>query len=139
MDREDKIVASLVSIGAYLQREGNRLVAELGINQQQFVVLRTIAKNEPIKQKDICSRLLLEKSNLSKIVKKLVHLDLISISESGEDSRVTLLLVTDAGKTIIDQGMERFHQWNLNWLKLLSETELLHSELALDKLERLIR
>ncbi len=137
METEDKIVSKLLMIGAYLAREGNRIVADFGLNQQQFVVLRHIQNNQPLMQKEICSRLMFEKSHVSKVIKKLKKLNLVNVSDSNEDSRITILSVSKKGQDVISEGMQSFKQWNRQWLESLSEAEQLHAELALDKLAQI--
>lgn len=139
MEREDKIVANLLTIGTYLINGGNKILAEYGLNQQQFVVLRVICRTASVNQREVCSSLLFEKSHVSKIVKKLQSLDYISISRSATDNRVTMLTATQKGKEIVLKGMETFKAGNKNWLSGLSETESLHTELVLDKLVRLVK
>ena len=91
MINKGRIVFNFLRIGAFLYREGNRIVSEYGLNQQQFVVLKYISRHQPINQKEIYSHLLFEKSNLSKIIKKLKNLDLIKKETDLNDSRYSLL------------------------------------------------
>lgn len=136
-NREDIIVASLLKLGTFLTREGNRLLGSLGINQQQFVVLRHIQNREPVNQKEICSQLVFEKSNVSKIIKKLILLQLVEMETSPLDSRVRVIYTTPKGKQLVKEGMTIFQAWNHHWLSSLSDTEQMHAELVLDKLSRL--
>lgn len=136
MDRDKiTIVKQLLRLGVFLQREGSRLLSGLGMNQQQFVVLKEIEEKGPLSQKEICSELLLEKSNVSKIIRKLESEGLIETAFSQEDSRIRLLTVTKRGKKIINQGMQMLGEWNNKWLESLSERDIKHAIDALGKLE----
>ena len=137
MEIEDRIVSSLLIIGSSLVKSGDQLVAQFGLNQQQFVTLRAISNQGPISQKQICSKLLFEKSHVSKVSRKLESLELIKIQQDPSDSRVTLLEVTEKGSQVIQKAMEIFNKENRNWLSSLSETEKLHAELVLDRLRSL--
>lgn len=130
-----EIVKQLLRLGAFLQREGGRLLSKLGLNQQQFVVLKEIQEKGPVSQKEICSDLLLEKSNVSKIIKKLESEGLIEMVFSHEDNRISLLTTTKKGKKIINQGMQLLNEWNKKWLESLSEKDIKHAIDALAKLE----
>jgi len=88
------IVKGLLKIGSDLHRLGNSITGKYGLNQQQFVVLSEIVDRGPINQKQLVGGLVIEKSNLSKIVKKLKTVDLINITSSPEDGRTTLLSAT---------------------------------------------
>ncbi len=119
-----KIIFHFLQIGAFLYREGNRIVNEFGINQQQFVVLRFISNHQPVNQKDIYSHLLFEKSNLSKIIKKLESLHLIKKEMSVDDNRFSILTIKPKGKTIIKKTMKKFELYNSDLLKEFSEQEI---------------
>ncbi len=132
-----KIVKNLLRLGVFLQREGNRLLNEFKLNQQQFVVLKEIQERGPLSQKDICSELLFEKSNVSKIVKKLALNKLVNMTCSSEDNRISLLIITERGNNIVEQCMMRLDQWNMDWLKSLSKKEIKQAAKMLDRLNNL--
>ncbi len=132
-----KIVKNLLRLGAFLQREGNRLLNKFNLNQQQFVVLKEIQERGPLSQRDICSELLFEKSNVSKIVKKLAVNKLVNITCSSEDNRISLLIITRKGNKVVEQCMMRLDQWNMDWLKSLSEKEIKQATKMLDRLNNL--
>ncbi len=131
------VVKNLLRLGAYLQREGSRLLSGFGLNQQQFVVLKEIQEKEPISQKEICSELLFEKSNVSKIIKKLIIGKLVKISYAAGDGRLCLLSTTKKGTLLIDQCMTVLNNWNKKWLKSLTGHELKEAVKILDRLNRI--
>ncbi|MDF1568554.1 MAG: MarR family transcriptional regulator [Spirochaetaceae bacterium] len=103
-DRKTKsveLVDSLFQISLFLQRSGNRNIARFGLNQSQFTVLREITEKTDLSQKDILGDFLLEKSNLSKIIKKLVELGFVTVRTPEDDRRMTILNSTDKGRAII--------------------------------------
>jgi DNA-binding MarR family transcriptional regulator len=89
-----ELIVNLLRIGAFLQRNGNCILHEFNINQQQFVVLNHIFRNQPVNQSNICSNLLFEKSNISKIISKLESLKYIDQRKSGDDKRSTVITCT---------------------------------------------
>jgi len=120
-----------------LHRNGDRITAEYGLNQQQYVVLSEIVDRGPINQKRLVGELVIEKSNLSKIVKKLKALGLIEIAPSSEDGRATLLSATPKGKAIWQECMEKFDAWQGNWVAPLSEEEVTQAVNMLSRLKGL--
>lgn len=128
-------IMHLLRIGAYLHRMGDRIAGEYELTQQQFVVLNEIITKGKISQKQLVGELLYQKSNISKIVKKLKSLDLIEILLSPKDKRVTILDATNRGIIIWQQLMERFNVWNINWLNSLSKSEISQTIQILKRLQ----
>ena len=92
------IIGKLMNIGGMLEREGNKMLQPFNLNYQQFSIFFEIAKVGKVKQKDVINRLLLEKAHVSKVVKKLQHMELIDITEAGEDKRSHWISVTQKGE-----------------------------------------
>jgi DNA-binding MarR family transcriptional regulator len=133
------IIVGLLRIGAFLQREGDRIVKDFDLNQQQYVVLYYISVNQPLNQNDICSKLLYEKSNVSKIVKKLVALKYVTQSTSSRDKRYTDIACTDQGIEVIKQGNRFFDQFNKQLLESLPKSEIKAAENLIKNLQKIIR
>ena len=131
------IVKGLLKIGSDLHRLGNNITGKYGLNQQQFVVLSEIVDRGPINQKQLVGGLVIEKSNLSKIVKKLKTIGFIMITSSPEDGRTTLLSATKKGKDIWEECMEDFTNWQVNWASPLSDAELSQTIKVLERLKGL--
>jgi len=136
--RSNQIVGDFLSIGAYLIKVGNRVAGKYKLTQQQFVALNEIVLKEKIIQKHLVSELLFEKSNVSKIIKKLKLLGYIGISISPEDNRATVLTATDLGKDVWETGMHEFNHLDESLLESLDEQELEQIEDALDKIKNII-
>lgn len=118
------IVTNILDIGWYLLRVGNRIAGEFDLTQQQFVVLNEVIHKSQINQKQLVEELFFEKSNVSKIIKKLKSLEYIAVSKSEQDGRITVISATEKGKKIWDACMEKFNSWNLNFLKPLEQDEI---------------
>ncbi len=118
------IIGKLMNIGGMLQRHGNKILQPYNLNQQQFSIFFEIAKAGKISQKEMVNRLLLEKSHVSKVVKKLHQMGLITISETDEDKRSYLLSITKKGEETLAQCSETFSEWHKGWIKEINETEL---------------
>jgi DNA-binding MarR family transcriptional regulator len=132
-----QIVMTLLNIGANLLRTGNRISDEFGLKQQQFVVLNEIANIGEVNQKQLVGELLYEKSNVSKIVKKLKALGLIEVTPSPEDGRITMLRITTPGKKTWVECMTKFDAWNREWIKPLTTDEITDTIQMLKRLKKL--
>ncbi len=133
------IVVGLLRIGAFLQREGDRIVKVFYLNQQQYVVLNFIFRNQPLSQNDICSRLLYEKSNVSKILKKLEDLKYVMQKPSNKDKRYIDIICTDKGVEVVKQGNILFDDYNNKLLGLLSKSDIKVAENFINNLQKIIK
>jgi len=118
------IIGKLLNIGGMLQRYGNRVLMPFGLNQQQFSIFFEIAKERKVKQKEMVNRLLLEKAHVSKVVKKLHKMELVTITTSDEDKRSSWLAPTLKGKQLLSKCMQIFEKWNEEWLEAIDDKQL---------------
>ncbi|MBI4827601.1 MAG: winged helix-turn-helix transcriptional regulator [Nitrospinae bacterium] len=132
------VVRRLLRLGAFLQRTGDRLLGDFRLTQQSFIVLQQIRENGPLRQKDICSGLLFEKSNISKITAKLFGLGLIRVARSPHDARASRISITAKGAMVAGRAMKRLDQWNAAWLKPLDSSSARAIREALGQLENLV-
>lgn len=123
MNPSHDIIRSLLQLGSFLQKRGNRITEPFGVNQQQFVLLAEIVEKKEVNQTQIVSELLFEKSNVSKMVKKLSRIEFISVSKSPHDRRTTLLAPTPKGIAAYAACMAELKQWNRDCFKNLDPGE----------------
>lgn len=119
-----RIVRDLLQIGAFLQKTGNRITKKFGLTQQQFTVLYEIGGNDAINQTHLVGALLLEKSNVSKIVNFLQHNGLIRVDVNAADARATILSITEKGRAVMEDCMTALNAWNQTWLEPLKAREV---------------
>ena len=111
------MIGKLMNIGGMLERQGNKMLLPYNLNQQQFSIFFEIAKVGKVKQKEMVNRLLLEKAHVSKVVKKLQQMDLITVTQNDEDKRSYWLSVTETGKEVLKQCSDMFGKWNKEWIR----------------------
>ena len=70
------------------------------------------------------NRLLLEKAHVSKVVKKLHNMGLISITASNSDKRSSWLAPTPKGKKVLNECMQLFEKWNKEWIAAIDDSQL---------------
>ena len=117
------MIGKLMNIGGMLERQGNKMLLPYNLNQQQFSIFFEIAKVGKVKQKEMVNRLLLEKAHVSKVVKKLQQMDLITVTQNDEDKRSYWLSVTETGKEVLKQCSDMFGKWNKEWIREIDATK----------------
>ena len=133
---ENSLTASLLALGSWLTRVGGRLMAPLGLTQQESVILIAVAETGPVSQKDLRSDLLLERSNVSKAVIHLEAMGLLTAAPGASDARVVLVTPTPAGHDLADQCLRVYQQWNRDWLSGIDERRLTDTLALLDEVRR---
>jgi DNA-binding MarR family transcriptional regulator len=134
-ETKTQIVIGLLRLGAFLQRQGDRMVRPHGVSQQEFTVLGTIARaEEPLHQSNIGTGLLLERSNLSKIVKRLVDKGLVEVITTTKDRRIRLLRISEKGFDVFQRADAKLDVWNEEWLDEFDPSELEKTSELLNRL-----
>ena len=133
-----ELVNGLFMINVFLKRTGNSLLAQYGLNQSQFTVLTEITQRKNLSQKDILGTFLLEKSNLSKIIKKLEQMNLVETTQSETDKRKFFLNATPQGRALQETCMHALDRLKVQFTEPLQEEELDQLHHAVKKLEELV-
>ena len=133
------LVQSLIKSGLFLQRELSQICQPYGLNTNQFSVLHEIVFQGPISQKELCARLLFEKSNLSKIVNTLQMKGLITVIVAPQDRRMTMLSETAKGAQLSDECLQRISRSSVDLLADLSAEEIHNTLKIIKKLEKSFR
>jgi DNA-binding MarR family transcriptional regulator len=105
------------------------------LTHEQFNVLRILRGKHPecMCQKDVLSRMVAPKSNLTLILKKLVAKNLVSVAQSLKDKREYEISITELGLNklgVLDIEMIKFDHSITN----LSESEAIQLNELLDKI-----
>ena len=120
------IARDLLKFGAFLQRIGDRVLRPFSVSQQEFAVLSAIVREgKPIYQTTIIVALLVERSNLSKIVKRLEMKGLIRVHPRPEDGRLRLLDASPSGVDLFRRANTALIRWNKEWMEGFNGDDLL--------------
>lgn len=117
------IVRHLMRLGAFMEREGSRALIPIGLTHQQFLVLSRISEQGSLSQKDLCDKMLYEKSNVSRIIKRLRALGLIMIVPDSNDARRQVINPTDKGRLTVAQGKGIISESVEKWFSQLTDYE----------------
>ena len=134
-EKETQINQALIKSGLYVQRELNQVCQQFGLNTNQFSALNEIVTKGPLSQKKLCEKLLFEKSNISKIIKTLLHKGLVNVIHPPEDRRLTLLVETHKGLELWKCCMQDFSQSSIGLISALTDKEARTLLIMLKKLE----
>lgn len=121
---EAQLVMTLIKNGLFLHRKLGQVCQQSSLSTNQFVVMNEIILQGPLSQKELCSRLLFEKSNVSKLVKTLQDKELISVSVAPADRRSTLLVETVKGIEIWKDCLQSFNDSCTGLMSFLSNSEI---------------
>ncbi|MCD5322166.1 MULTISPECIES: MarR family winged helix-turn-helix transcriptional regulator [Pontibacillus] len=84
------------------QRQGNRIynesLSELGLTSSKAEVLSVLQQNGPLSLKQLGSLLICETGSPSRLIQRLVEEDLIERTPNPNDSRSTILQLTEIGR-----------------------------------------
>ena len=124
LEDEYKVIQNILRVSAYFNRIGGRISAKYNLNQQQFTILNEVCSREEIKQKDIVTDLFYEKSNVSKVIKKMIAMGLIEFETDEGDNRIKYLIPTEEGERIWNECLDDNLDWSREWLSGMSAAEL---------------
>ncbi len=109
------IIGKLMNIGGMLRKKADQILMPYNLNQQQFSILFSIGREGRVNQKNMVTKMVLEKAHVSKVVKKLHSMDLISIEPCSEDKRSSWLSLTSRGEHVLRECSIGIAAWNSEW------------------------
>jgi len=79
-----------------------RELGSLGIHRGMIHILKELARNNGISQRELCDSLSVDKANVARIIGRMESAGLVSRVCCTDDGRMKHLYLTPAGKTVID-------------------------------------
>lgn len=118
-----------------MQKQADRgLVKESGITTAQFGVLSVIANGEEVTQKDVATRLGLNQSAITAMVRRLMEMGFVERKGSKTDGRTKILSLTSEGRLICKNTSSPFRKINRQIEAALNDKEI---DLFADYLEKI--
>ena len=121
---ETRFLQSILNCSLFFQREINKILLTFKLNYQQLCVLNEIIWNGPVSQKELCEKLLFEKSNISKIIKKLLKKGLVQMTVDPIDRRLTLLSEAPEGISVWKDSMQALNEFSVQFSSVLAPEEI---------------
>jgi DNA-binding MarR family transcriptional regulator len=81
-----------------------------GLQGSQLSILFIIGKLQPISQKSLCERMIMEQSTMSREVNRLIDKGWIEIERAAGDARIGQLRLTDEGCRLVEQMVPVWQQ-----------------------------
>ncbi len=109
------------------QRVLNQRLAEHEISIAQHEILLNIKQQPDMTAKELAKRLLVVKSNVSNLLKKLNQSGLVEIRSNKEDQRAKLICLTAAGEALVQETELIQREVVISMVKRASAADLQHT------------
>ncbi|MDC5077725.1 MarR family transcriptional regulator [Acinetobacter baumannii] len=100
---ENQLCFLIYSTNLALNQLYRKLLTPLGITYPQYLVMLVLWEKDEITVSEIGSKLFLESSTLTPILKKLEALQLLNRTRSKEDERQVIITLSEKGKKLKEQ------------------------------------
>lgn len=119
----------------FMQKQADRgLIKDSGITTAQLGVLSVIANGDEVTQKDVATRLGLNQSAITAMVRRLMEMGFVDRIGSKTDGRTKILSLTSEGQVIFKNASSPFRKVNQQIEATLDSEEI---ELFADCLEKI--
>ncbi|HAV3454946.1 MarR family winged helix-turn-helix transcriptional regulator [Acinetobacter baumannii] len=102
---ENQLCFLIYSTNLALNQLYRKLLTPLGITYPQYLVMLVLWEKDEITVSEIGSKLFLESSTLTPILKKLEALHLLNRTRSKEDERQVIITLSEKGKKLKEQAV----------------------------------
>ncbi|HHP0321553.1 MarR family transcriptional regulator [Acinetobacter baumannii] len=102
---ENQLCFLIYSTNLALNQLYRKLLTPLGITYPQYLVMLVLWEEDEITVSEIGSKLFLESSTLTPILKKLEALQLLNRTRSKEDERQVIITLSEKGKKLKEQAV----------------------------------
>lgn len=132
---EDVLTFKLNRLVTINEREGHRWSEDLfGLSLNEWRVLALVQANAPVRAGDMASLLLMDKSQLSRLIKELQGKRLIKSKPDSHDARAVVLTLTSKGSDLYDDMLAEVLRQNELVLAPLSAEEVILFDNMLNRL-----
>src|SRR6476620_11668988 len=132
---EDTVTYRLARVTTAYRNALERHLSVAVLHGGQVFVLFELWKQDGLRQVDIADRLNLSAPTITKILKGLAEINLITRSRERDDARSTRIFLTDKGRNIRSEVAEQWLELESEYLKGLTDTERLILPDLLGKLQ----
>ena len=132
---EDTVTYRLARVTTAYRNALERHLSVAGLHGGQVFVLFELWKEDGLRQVDIADRLNLSAPTITKILKGLAEINLITRSREQDDARSTRIFLTDKGRNIRSEVAAQWLELESEYLKGLTDTERLILPDLLGKLQ----
>lgn len=134
---EDTVSYRLARVATYFKNALERQIAPIGIHAGQVFILFELWREDGLRQVDLANRLGLAPPTISKMLKGLEEINLITRSRFGDDARSYGIFLTEQGIRIRTAVEEQWYEVETACLSGLKESERLVLADLLGQLNRM--
>ncbi|MEQ1064291.1 MarR family transcriptional regulator [Acinetobacter sp. XH1741] len=102
---ENQLCFLIYSTNLALNQLYRKLLTPLGITYPQYLVMLVLWEKDEVTVSEIGSKLFLESSTLTPILKKLEAMHLVNRTRSKEDERQVIITLSEKGKNLKEQAV----------------------------------
>ncbi|MDR2248678.1 MarR family transcriptional regulator [Acinetobacter sp.] len=102
---ENQLCFLIYSTNLALNQLYRKLLTPLGITYPQYLVMLVLWEKDEVTVSEIGSKLFLESSTLTPILKKLEAMQLVNRNRSKEDERQVIITLSEKGKNLKEQAV----------------------------------
>ena len=125
IERSKDTVKMMMLTDRLHRKECEKRFASLNIHRSQHMMLLTLARlGDGISQKALAEELHISTAAVAKSLKKLEHDGMIARSACTDDARQNELMITDVGKSIVDESRCIMKALDTEVVSALSDDEL---------------
>ena len=123
---QQETLLNLMRTHALLSSEfKQKLFRPLGLSHEKYNVLRILAgENRPMQIYEVAERMIAPKTDISRLIERLVKTELISRERCDEDGRVVWVKLTSKGKAILKKLAKPVDKLHASQFKSLTKKEL---------------
>jgi DNA-binding MarR family transcriptional regulator len=123
LSAEESIIASLRRIIRAVDLHSRYLAQRYGLTGPQFVLLRELARNQPLSTGELAQRVSLGQATVSQILDRLGKRELVKRNRSDVDKRRVMNEITDKGREAIKTSPSLMQERFTTELKKLADWE----------------
>ncbi|WP_170971095.1 MarR family winged helix-turn-helix transcriptional regulator [Ilyomonas limi] len=114
-----------------LKCEVSAILKPFDLTAEQYNVLRILKGKHPQNMcvKDIAGRMIERSSNVPRIIDRLVYKKLVKRSQSKEDKRETMMILTDKGLALLESSSQKMNETFDGILRLSNEESKILNDL----------
>lgn len=79
-----------------------QVLAQKGVTKSIYRILTVLRDHQPCRMTDLADMALIKRSTVSRIIDRMIEMDLVEATQSNEDSRATDVRMSSPGRALLD-------------------------------------
>ncbi len=123
---EADLVINIINLHSKIQKKVGTALSAHGIGLSEYLVLNQLyrAKNQKMRRSDLAEQVGLSPSGVTRLLNPMEKIGLVKKEESPRDARVSLVALSETGKTITEEATTTFGYSSVSLFELLDQQQL---------------